>query len=165
MKKKYSTDRLRLKRLRLEDNDFIFDLLNSEGWLTFIGDRGIKTKDDSQKYIQLTLADPNITYWVVKSRVDQVSVGLISFIKRDYLDHHDLGFAFLPAFLNRGYAYEAAGRVLQDLLKDPHHKTILATARVDNIRSAKLLEKLGFQFKNEMEHENKRILLYCITRR
>jgi [ribosomal protein S5]-alanine N-acetyltransferase len=164
MKKKYTTARLVLKRLSQKDNIFIYELLNSEGWKIFIGDRGIKTTDDSQEYIQLTLRDANITYWVVKTRAELVSIGIISFIKRSYLDQYDLGFAFLPAFLDKGYAFEAASAILNDLLADPLHHTILATTRIDNFRSVKLLEKLGFHFEKEMENDNKRLLLYSISR-
>jgi hypothetical protein len=45
------TDRLILCRLTIEDAAFIFDLLNDSLFLRFIGDKGIKTRDDAVKYI------------------------------------------------------------------------------------------------------------------
>jgi len=164
MHKKYKTKRLTLKRLGMRDAQFIFDLLNTEGWIKFIGDRNIKTMEDAQDYTQKVLGDPNIAYWVVKSRLGKLPVGLISFIKRDYLTHHDLGFAFLPSFANRGYAFEAADCVLKDLSEDPNHQVILATTRPDNIRSVKLLEKLGFHLTKEIEHEQVTLLLYSFNK-
>jgi [ribosomal protein S5]-alanine N-acetyltransferase len=160
MHKKYRTRRLVLKRLSLDDAPFIFDLLNTEGWKKFIGDRNIKTIEDAMDYTQKVLGDSNIAYWVVKSRFEKQLVGLISFIKRDYLIHHDLGFAFLPNFENRGYAFEAADCVLKDLHKDPDHQVIFATSRPDNTRSVKLLEKLGFHLDGEIEHEQVKLHLY-----
>lgn len=41
--KKYETERLILKPITLEDSDFVYELLNSEKWLKYIGDRNVKT--------------------------------------------------------------------------------------------------------------------------
>jgi ribosomal-protein-alanine N-acetyltransferase len=164
MKKTYKTNRLFLSWLNLADAAFIIELFNTEGWIKFIGDRNIKTKDDCKKYIQKTIQNPNINYWVVKLNPKKVSIGLISFIKRDYLDHHDIGFALLPNFSHQGYAFEAAEVVLNDLLKDPNHKTILSTTVTDNMNSIKLIEKLGFKFNKEIDNEDIKLLQYSITK-
>ena len=162
MQKTYNTNRLRLTPIQWKDAGFIFELMNTEGWIKFIGDRNIKSIEDAQEYIRKTLGDPNIRYWLVKTQKEKQSIGLISFVKRDYLDHFDLGFAFLPAFQHKGYAFEAAGEVLRDQLKEVSHKTILATARPENLPSLNLLKKLGFHFLKKMEHDHKKLLLYGI---
>ena len=46
MKITYSTERLSLERLSDNDADFILELVNTAGWLKFIGDRNVKTKED-----------------------------------------------------------------------------------------------------------------------
>jgi len=156
----YKTNRLELIRLGLNDAEFIFELLNSEGWLKFIGDRNIKSIEDAQNYIQKIMDNPKINYWVVK--FEDEKIGMISFIKRDYLDHHDLGFAFLPDHSNKGFAYEAAEKVLKELLQDQEHKIILGTTKTDNRKSVKLLEKLGFHYIREIENEGTMLSLYSI---
>ena len=45
------TPRLFLRAIQLEDAPFMYDLLRSEVWLRFIGDRNIKTLEDSKAYI------------------------------------------------------------------------------------------------------------------
>jgi len=52
--------------------------------------------------------------------------------------------------------------VLRDQLKEVSHKTILATARPENLPSLNLLKKLGFHFLKKMEHDHKKLLLYGI---
>jgi ribosomal-protein-alanine N-acetyltransferase len=163
MKKTYMTNRLSLSLLNENDADFILELFNTEGWIKFIGDRNIKTTEDSKIYIQKTAGNLDITYWVVKLKDKNVSIGLISFIKRNYLDHHDIGFALLPDFSNKGFAFEATEAVLHDALKDPTHKTMLATTMTDNRNSINLIEKLGFQFNKEIINEQVKLLLYSIT--
>ena len=34
------------------DTEFIIQLLNSPGWLKFIGDRNVKTEDDAKAYLE-----------------------------------------------------------------------------------------------------------------
>src|SRR4051812_3265439 len=101
------TSRLVIKPLTLEDDNFILELVNTKGWLKFIGNRNITSPDESSAYIQRILENENIFYWVVKLKDDQVSIGIITYIKRTYLDYHDIGFASLPKFSKKGYAYEA----------------------------------------------------------
>lgn len=47
----------------------------------------------------------------------RVKIGLVTLIKRDYLDFNDIGFAFLPTYFSNGYAYEATKTVLENLSK------------------------------------------------
>ncbi len=60
-----TTSRLVIEPLTLNDNDFIFKLVNTEGWLKFIGDRNIKSTDEAADYIRKILASKNIFYWVI----------------------------------------------------------------------------------------------------
>jgi len=162
VQKTYTTKRLKLDRLNLNDTAFIFELLNTEGWIKFIGDRNIGSMEDSENYIEKTLKNPDIIYWVVKTIDEKDSMGIISFVKRENLEYRDIGFAFLPFFSKRGYAFEAAEIVLKDLLQDPDNKIILATIKAENIDSVKLIEKLGFQFDHEIENGEIKSLRYSI---
>jgi RimJ/RimL family protein N-acetyltransferase len=66
----------------------------------------------------------------------------------------DIGFAFLPEFRNKGYAFEAARAVME------YGKTVLGVDRivaittVDNKSSARLLEKLGLRFEKMVRLSN-----------
>ncbi len=162
MQDSYSTSRLLLNKLALTDIELIFELVNTPGWIKFIGDRNIKSKEDAEAYIQKLVNNPAINYWVVKIRDQHISIGIVTFIKRDYLNHHDIGFAFLPGYARQGYAYEASAVVLNDLMKDPAHAQILATTMKENSNSIRLLEKLGFRFNNEIKMEDEVLLVYAV---
>jgi [ribosomal protein S5]-alanine N-acetyltransferase len=154
------TEHLVLNQLSISDTDFIFELVNTPGWLTYIGDKKIYSTADAKEYIQKINTNQTIIYWTVKLKETHSSIGLVTFIKRDYLPYHDLGFAFLPSFNSKGYAHEAAQAVLVHLLENRAVEIILAISLPDNISSIKLLQKLGFQFKNEVQHENDVLHLY-----
>ena len=108
------------------------------------------------------MKNPDIIYWVVKTINEKDSMGIISFVKRENLEFRDIGFAFLPVFSKRGYAFEAAEKVLKDLLLDPDNQVILATMKAENINSINLIVKLGFHYDHEIENGEIKSLLYSI---
>ncbi len=164
MNTNYKTERLVLRELTAADNQFIFELLNTAGWIKFIGDRNVRTSEDADNYIQKILANPAISYRVVTLQEDETAIGVVTFIKRDYLDHHDIGFAFLPAYNKQGYAFEATKEVLNQVLNQPEHSTIVATTIPENSSSIQLLKKLGFSFSKEITHGGELLHVYLINK-
>jgi RimJ/RimL family protein N-acetyltransferase len=144
------TDRLIVRRLSPEDADFILQLLNEPSWLQFIGDNGVRTIEDARAYI---LRGPIDMYsrlgfglYLVELKEEGFSIGICGLIKRDSLEDVDIGFAFLPEFWGKGYAYESASAVMLYGKKNFGLNRIVAIASPGNHSSARLLEKLGFKF-------------------
>ena len=144
------TDRLRLRWLSAGDAEFINELLNDPSFLRFIGDKGVRTLDDARDYI---LNGPVDMYnrlgfglYLTELKDGGPPIGICGLIKRDGLEDVDIGFAFLPKFWAKGYAYESAAAVMA------HGKTVLGLKRIvaitspDNHASGRLLEKLGLRF-------------------
>jgi len=161
MQTKYITSRLELHKLTEADHKFIYELVNSPNWLEFISDGKTKTEGQTSDYIQKIIDNPTCTYWVVKLQAEHLPIGVITFMKRNYLEYYDIGFAFLPQKTKQGYAFEATAIVLSDALTTMPH--ILAVTVPHNIKSIRLLEKLGFCYSTELIRENERLLLYSIT--
>ncbi|MFD2581948.1 GNAT family N-acetyltransferase [Pedobacter vanadiisoli] len=162
MKENYITQRLILSRLGLPDADFIFELLNSPEWIEFIGDRGITSRAAAEEYIKKITNDPACNFWVVKIKDLETPIGIITFIKRDYLDDYDIGFAFLNKYSKKGYAMEASAAFLMDQIKIDGRSNILAITTKANSDSIQLLEKLGMQFSKELDRENSSLLVYSL---
>lgn len=144
------TERLTLRRLTVDDAEFVFALLNEPSWLRFIGDKGVRTLEDARAYIE---NGPMVMYerlgfglYVTERRKDGVPMGMCGLIKRDGLDDVDIGFAFLPAYWGRGYAFEAAAAVMDYGRNVIGLTRIVAITAPDNESSARLLEKLGLRF-------------------
>lgn len=148
------TDRLTLRKLEPEDSSFILELVNTEGWLKFIGDRNVCNKNDALKYIANIVNNENVKYLVVTLK-DNTQIGIVTLIKREHLEFHDIGFAFLPSHHNKGYAFEASEIVLKHILESTNFQSILGSTIPQNKSSIKLLEKLGLSFyKTDMEKNN-----------
>ena len=162
MQSNYFTERVILEELSLNDVSFIKELVNTPEWIKFIGDRNIQTPDDAKMYIGKIIKNPNINYWVVKLKGQNIRIGIITFIKRDYLEYYDIGFAFLPEYFKKGYAYEATIPVLNDAVINHQHHQILATTIKENTNSLKLLEKLGFRYEKQIENGKDLLLVYSV---
>lgn len=154
------TERLTLALVDIKDAEFMIKLLNTEGWLTFIGNRNVYTTDDAIAYISKIKQTEDLFYWVVRIKDTNTPIGIISFLKRSYLDHFDIGFAFLPGQSGKGYAYEASKKVLSVVTQDPKHATILATTIHANTKSISLLKKLGLHFSKEMKVGDQTLHVY-----
>lgn len=149
MKQILETERLILREFQPSDFEFIIELLNSPGWLQFIGDRHIKTEEQAVSYL---LNGPLKSYAYngfglscVILKETQIPVGMSGLIKRPDFEQPDLGFAFLPNDIGKGYGYEIASAILKLAYKQYKLKTILAIVSKDNAASIALLNKLGFQ--------------------
>ena len=163
MKTDLQTSRLNLTDLNIDHSEFILELVNSPEWLKFIGERNIKNDDEAKAYIQKILANPNVQYWVISVKYSNLTVGVITLIKRDYLEHHDLGFALLPQFSKKGIAFEAADSVVESLKLNPDHQKIVAVTIPDNTNSVQLLEKLGFRFEKKIMQNNEYLSIYGLN--
>jgi RimJ/RimL family protein N-acetyltransferase len=148
------TERLVLRRIDVDDAPFILRLLNEPSFLRFIGDKGVRNLDDARAYIVSGPLDMYARFghglYLVKLR-DGTSIGMCGLIRRATLADADIGFAFLPEFWGRGYAYEAARAVLDYGARALGLTRIVAIASQDNLASAKLLGKLGLCFERHLD--------------
>lgn len=148
--------------MAINDNAFIHELVNTKGWLEFIGNRHVESVVEATAYIQKIIDNPDVNYWVVRIRQNGVPVGIITFIKRSYLSHYDIGFAFLPAYTKNGFAYEATQAVLHNVIRYAEHSRILSLTKPNNHTAIRLLKKLGLQFDTEIEVENEKLQVYSV---
>jgi [ribosomal protein S5]-alanine N-acetyltransferase len=155
-----NTERLLLERLKATHNNLILELLNTDGWIKFIGDRNVHSIEDANNYIKKINSNINIAYWAVTIVESNTPIGLVTLIQRDYLQHPDIGFAFLPNFNGNGYAYEAAKSLLHCLVSKENIKIIEACTLPNNFSSIKLLEKLGLAYKTQITNNGDFLSIY-----
>jgi len=155
-----TTDRLMLQPLTEHDSKFILALVNTEGWLKFIGNRNVNNEEEAVAYIQKILANTTTIYWTVRHTRTHEPLGVVTLIQRDYLDHPDIGFAFLPMAWGNGYAFEAVQAVMSHLSRHKITPQIFAVILPTNQSSIKLITKLGLQFDREIKVDNEILHVY-----
>lgn len=143
-----STPRLQIVPIQESDHAFIKALMNSPGWLRYIGDRKIRDMAAAQAYIHNNLRASYIKYghglMKLISSVNNNTVGICGLLQRDYLNAPDLGFAILPGYEGQGYIREGSSAILQHAKSAMGLSQVHAITTLDNHRCHHLLERLQF---------------------
>ena len=144
------TERLILRKMTVEDAEFIFELVNEPAFIRNIGDKGVRTLDDAREYI---LSGPVASYtkfgfglYAVELKETGAAIGICGLLKRDSLEDVDIGFALLEKFRRKGFGYESAAAVMDYGRSALGLKRIVAITSPDNEESIRVLEKIGLRF-------------------
>ena len=162
------TDRLELRWLTVDDDDFIVRLLNEPAWKLYIGDFGVRTLEDARRYLErgpiAMYARRGFGLYMVELRATGEPIGICGLIKREALEDVDLGYALLEEFRGKGYAFESASAVLELGRRTFELSRIVAISSKDNRSSAKLLGKLGFRFERvvRLKADAETVNLYAV---
>jgi RimJ/RimL family protein N-acetyltransferase len=143
------TERLILRKLAIDDAEFIRELLNEPAFLQNIGDRGVRTIEDARRYI---LDGPVASYarfgfgmYRVGLKSEDVPIGICGLVKREVLEDVDIGFAFLSRHWLKGYAFESASAVMTYAKEVLRIERIVAVVAPHNEASMNVLRKLGLK--------------------
>lgn len=133
-----------LRPLDHKDAKDLITLLNSEGWLKFIGDRQVKSLEEAHVYIDRILSMPRGSYWVIAS--DKADfLGVITLLHREHLPLPDLGFALVDSAKGKGLAYLGCRLLMAEVKQLDAYRGLMGICMPENIASQKLLIKLGFE--------------------
>jgi RimJ/RimL family protein N-acetyltransferase len=163
------TERLRVRWLNADDAAFIMELVNEPSWIRYIGEKGVKTPQDARRYIEdgpvAMYKREGFGLYMVELKDSGEPIGICGLIKREALKDVDLGFAFLPRFWRKGYAFESAAAVMRYGSTALGLRRIVAILSQDNHRSSKLLEKLGFHSEGtvRLQPNDEDLELYAIV--
>ncbi|PZD79246.1 GNAT family N-acetyltransferase [Mesonia sp. K7] len=166
--KTFETERLFLRPTSIEDSQFIFDLLNSPKWIKYIGQRNINSPKEAENYIKVKmipqLEKMGFSNYTVIRKEDQQKMGTCGLYNRKGIDGVDIGFAFLPDYEKKVYAYEAAFQIKQAAFEDFGLKKLNAITIKENLSSRKLIEKLGLTFVQNIRipGDEEELMLYVI---
>ncbi|HZZ31179.1 MAG TPA: GNAT family N-acetyltransferase [Phenylobacterium sp.] len=142
------SERLVLEELTLEDGPFILELLMSRGFRENIGDRGVRDLESAGGYIERARAGyaaNGFGLWRCDVKATGEAAGLCGLVKRDGLEHPDVGYAFLERFWGSGLASEAAAASLAYGREALGLSTIVAVTTAANVGSIAVLKKIGLR--------------------
>jgi [ribosomal protein S5]-alanine N-acetyltransferase len=164
MAKILETEHLNLVEFTPDDALFIIELLNSEGWLKYIGERNVKTEEDAIRYLEngpiKSYAVNGFGLYRVTLKEGQLSIGMCGIIKRTDLEHPDIGFALLPQFTGKGYALEIAKATVEYARETLKLKELLGITTTDNNRSIQLLEKIGLTYEKNVVMNGEELMMH-----
>ena len=163
------TERLFLRSTTEEDAGLILELLNTPKWKAYIGDRNVHTLEEAANYIKTKmlpqLEKRGFGNFTLIRKSDEQKIGTCGLYDREGLQGLDLGYALLPKFEGKGFAFEAAREVVRFGFEELREPGIEAITSKPNIQSQKLLERLGMSYKGitVLPGENEELLVYTLV--
>ena len=163
-----TTQRLELSWLTLDDTPLMFAVWNDPAFVRHVADRGIRTLEQARAAVEAgplrLYAEYGYGPLRVRRRADAADMGICGLFRRDGLEEPDIGFAILPEFCGKGYAFEASAAVLEYARGTLGLSSVTAIVAPQNEASIGLLEKLGMRFERpiRMPGEDRDIRLYRI---
>ena len=168
--KTFETERLILKPTLEEDAEFLFQLINMPKWIKYIGERNVKTVQEAENYIvekmKPQLVKLGFGNYTLIRKTDNVKIGTCGLHDREGLEGLDIGFAFLPEYERKGYAFEAAEQLKNIAFSEFGINKISAITTKNNFASQRLLEKLGLKKigTTKVTNDDEELLLYRIEK-
>ena len=161
------TKRLTISKFTIDDAPFFFELVNTPHWIKYIGDRNIKTITEAEQHLingQIKSYDTHgFGFYKLNLKENNNPIGTCGLIKRETLEHVDIGFAFLPEYEGKGYGFESSKAILKVAKNIFKLETILAITLQVNKPSINLLEKLGLSFQKMIKpfEDDQELMLFA----
>lgn len=137
------------------DAAFALEVLNDPDFKRNVADRGVRTLEDARRFISERFAASyrrhGFGLWLVETKDAGAPAGICGLVKREGLPGVDIGYAFLPPFRAKGYAYESASAVLGHARDVLGLRRLYAIVNPDNNGSIRVLEKLGMRFERMLK--------------
>jgi RimJ/RimL family protein N-acetyltransferase len=158
------TPRLLLREFTEDDAEAFFLLCSDPEVLRWTGDAGVKSLDEARASLRARpIADYAKHGYGRWACIDKASGSLIGFAGPKYLaelSEVDIGYRLLPAWWGRGLATEASGAACDYCFSRLGLPRLLGLVHPDNVRSVRVLEKLGFAPQGWIVYFGKPILSY-----
>ena len=162
------TNRLIISKISIDDASFLLELMNTPGWLKYNGDRNVKTLEQAKSHVknnQLKCYETfGFGYYKLQLKDENLkTIGTSGLLKRDNLEHTDIGFSLLPEYHRKGYGFEAASEIMKLAKNTFNIKTLCAITLPINQPSINLLEKLGLSYQKTIKpfEDDKELLLFA----
>jgi len=149
------TERLVIRPLNLSDEKGMFEMDSDPEVHKYIHKKPLKTIEETRDMIQFITdqyKEFGIGRWAVVEKATGEFVGWtgFKFLKgpiNGQSDYYDFGYRLSRRFWGKGYATESGRASLNYGIETLQFKDVFAMTDVDNAASRRILEKLGFRYK------------------
>lgn len=159
------TERTILRRLTKEDANNFYALNLDEEVLKYTGDKPFENLQASIDF--LTGYDQYDKYGVGRLTViDKETSEFIGWCGLKFSqdkNEYDIGFRFYRNYWNKGFATETAKKCLDIGFTELKIEKIVGRAMKENIRSIKVLEKIGMTYKENFDFGGQEGVIYEVT--
>jgi RimJ/RimL family protein N-acetyltransferase len=160
------SSRLHLRPLGISQCEAALALWQQPGVRRYLWDDRIITRDEALSPLLTSERDfreRGFGLWGLHLPGDAMLLGFCGLRTADVVAEPELLFALDDGFRGRGYAWEAARAVLQHAFDELGLPAVGAATDVANVRSSRLLTKLGLHLARRADHNGLDTLFYVCT--
>lgn len=144
-----TTERLQLRPVRAEDEDALFILRTDESVNKYLDRIKARSLDDVRRFVQKInsgISNNESIYWAISYKDDMALVGTACLWNLSAEENRaELGYELLPAYQGKGIMQEALAKIIEYGFLSMKAEILEAAAHIQNERSFRVLEKLGFR--------------------
>ncbi|MYB49775.1 MAG: GNAT family N-acetyltransferase [Dehalococcoidia bacterium] len=143
------TDRLVIRNWRADDWRLIRPMSLDAEVMQYIGHYQPWSEDETRQFVSNRISDfkrHGWTMWPLVLKETRAFVGYCGFLRRMYGEYEgeiEIGYALAKDAWGKGLATEAAARILQYGFESLGFERVIASARPENARSIRVMEKMG----------------------
>jgi ribosomal-protein-alanine N-acetyltransferase len=162
------TERLRIRRYTPADLEGLHAFFSMPSVTRHTNLPEGMTIRETEEFLTMILdaydTDEPIAAFAVERAEDGTVIGSCGFAKVEETGDYQIFYAFLPAFRGRGYATEAACRLLEFLFTEMEASRVVAAVAPENPASGRVAERAGLRYAGRGVHEGRTGNLYVLTR-
>ena len=143
------TERLVLRELRDGDLEEYAPMMGDPEVTRYLGDGRTQTRDEAWRSIAMLVGHWHLRgygMWAVTERGRDLMIGRVGFFYPEGWPGFEIGWTFGRDAWGKGYATEAARRVLAYGFEEMGRKEIISVIHPDNKASIRVAEKIGERF-------------------
>ena len=161
------TERLVLRMLREDDFEQYVAIVADPEVARYLSDGKPLSRADAWRQMAMIVGHWQLRgygMWAVEEAATGRLAGRIGFLNPEGWPGFELGWTLAREFWGRGYATEAARRVLEYGFTEMGLEHVISLIRPDNLPSIKVAERLGERLESSVELFGSEALVYGISR-
>ncbi len=159
----FVTARLAAERLRPEHTEAIHAMHQDAEQMEWLG--GVRSEAQTAVYMERNLAhwdQYGFGLWLLRDETRQQVVGrvLLRHLDLDGTDEVEVGYSLYPAWWGLGLAAEVSRACLDHAQETLGLSSVVALTVRQNLRSQRVLTKIGMRFERDLRHDGKPHVLF-----
>ena len=146
--KELETDRLKLRKIKIEDAKTMFEVYTQDERVTkYTRWNPHKNLNDTIKFVEYCISDSK-PRWMITLKENNAVIGMIDVVRIDNIENScEIGYVIGYDYWNKGYVTEAFKTIIENLFKSGYDK-INACHHFENVGSGKVMLKCGMKYIN-----------------
>ncbi|GGP14722.1 GNAT family N-acetyltransferase [Oceanobacillus neutriphilus] len=160
-----NTERILMRPFAAEDINEFYKIVKKNSVGKWLGIGKGMTVEEAEQYVNQIIKHWDQYGFGVWAAVNKSSGEMLGHCGLRYIDDtEDIEIIYLldPAFWGMGYASEAAETVINFAFNSLHINKLTARIRINNVKSKRVIEKMGFQFIDDRSYNDRKLSHYTL---